>query len=76
MYGKFMAMHWVARRAIIATVFFSIMIVDIKCFPTCTITIWVWAISSAGWLLAIGLGRPTFIILRLLIRVALLSRYG
>lgn len=75
MYAKFMALHWVARRAIIAAVFFSITIVDIKCSPTSTVTIWVYAISTAGWFFAIGLGRPTFVLLRLLIRVAILSRY-
>lgn len=76
MFSRFIGLHWVARRAIIATVFFFIMIVDIKCFPTSGTTIWIWAISTAGWFLAIGLGRPIFLFFRLLLRVAIFSRYG
>jgi hypothetical protein len=75
MYSKFKGLNWMFRRAIFAVVCYLIFAVDVGFFPKSDFTVWLMLISLSGVYLAIGLGRPTLIFLRLLLKLMIFLRY-
>ena len=75
MYSRFIGLHWIVRRVILAVVFYVIFAVDIGCFPKSDFTVSLMLISLGGLYLAIGLGRPTLIFIRLLLKLMIILHY-
>ena len=75
MYSGFIGLHWIVRRVILAVVFYVIFAVDIGCFPRSDFTVSLMLVSLGGLYLAIGLGRPTLIFIRLLLKVMIILHY-
>jgi hypothetical protein len=72
MYSRFIGLHWIVRRVILGVVFYVIFAVDIGCFPKSDFTVSLMLVSLGGLYLAIGLGRPTLIFIRLLLKVMII----
>ena len=75
MYSRFIGLHWIVRRVILAVVFYVIFAVDIGCFAKSDFTVSLMLISLGGLYLAIGLGRPTLIFIRLLLKLMIILHY-
>lgn len=75
MYSRFIGLHWIVRRVILAVVFYVIFAVDIGCFPKSDFTVSLMLVSLGGLYLVIGLGRPTLIFILLLLKVMIILHY-
>jgi hypothetical protein len=67
MFEKFLLLPPITRRAIIAVALFAVMLIDLT-LPKCDVTVFVCLVATIGWIWAIGLLRPFFFLMFLLLR--------